>query len=58
MMVWWKKAELKGFNPGVCDGAIQVAEHVQQVGEPDKEVCLLLEMNGAFSASSLQNICS
>ena len=52
-----EKAELKGFNPGVFDGAIPVAEHVQQVGEPERSL-LTPGNERRFSASSLWNICS
>jgi hypothetical protein len=51
------KAEAQGFNAGVFDGAIPVAEHVQRVGDPDEQVRLLLEKKGAFSASSLWSLC-
>lgn len=50
-------AEKVGINQGVFDAAISVAQPMDRATDEDEQVRQLLAQKGAFSASSLWNVC-
>ena len=52
------EAEAAGFNPGLFDASIPVAQRVERISGEDDQVKALVEMKGAFSSSIQWSICS
>ncbi len=52
------KLEDAGFNPGILDAEIPVAQHVvERINNEDEQVAQFLAQKGAFSASAIWNMC-